>query len=641
MKSLYRGKELYLRTIVYILAVTVFFSLWGILGPGTAFIGATIAKGSLVLINTDLTGNKVRGLITFLLVFVYIGLFSFIASLNIYLGLVINFICIFILTYNFVSNIKQFIWRPFVLGYLYLLIEPGTLEKLPIRLIVLALGSIFLLLTQLIVNRNKSNEKLDENISELLEKILSKIDFILEGKELVDNKLKVTENVNEIVKTVYSKRIDPFFITKKDNILLNVTLYIERLNYLLREINIDLHNDIELEFIVSLKGLIEKFKEDILNKKPKKDLIYVIEEFIEKHKEDAKNDYYLYEILQNLSMLRESLKGEDYKKKDILFNRRLRKDISSVFSFKVSRDSIRFSFAFRAAFLLSVSYFLVNLFSIHEGKWIVFTIYAVIEPLFEDSKKRFPKRFKGTVLGIVIFVIVYIFIQNIYIQGTIFIVMYYIYVISKDFQIKTMCTATVSLGLFAIVTKEPVHGIAFRLGFVALGIIIGYLGTKYIMPYNVKTAIKSLVNNYYKLSKEILDFSISSVDDEYYYKILSEKVVLSKLYESKIISNNAILKNSEISDFIYNQRILNNTIYFTIFFFKNNGVNEGILSRINYNIEIEDEDMILREIKNHFRKEFQRLSTNEEKLAFINIQRIVIRLETSEKLKNSIIATIE
>ncbi|WP_297633111.1 FUSC family protein [uncultured Clostridium sp.] len=639
--SLYKGKEFYLRTIVYILAAILFFTIWRVLGPGTAFIGATIAKGSLVLINTDLTGNKLRSTITFFLVFVYIGLFSFIASLNIYLGLIVNFISIFILSYNFVSNIKQFIWRPFVLGYLYLLIEPGTLEKLPIRLVVLGLGSLFLLLSQMIVNKNKSNKNLDKNINELLDKIISKIDFIIDGKELVDNKLKVNENVNEIVSTIYNKRIDPLFITKKDNIFLNITLYIERLNYLLKEINIDLHNDIELEFIVSLRGLIEKVKKDIFSEKPRKDLINIIEEFIKSHKEGAKDDYYLYEILQNLSMLKNNLEDTDYKKRDILFNRRLRKDISSVFTFKISRDSIRFSFAFRAAFLLAVSYFIVNLFSIQEGKWIVFTIYAVIEPFFENTKKRFPKRFKGTLLGIILFVLVYVFIKNIYVEGAVFIGMYYLYVISKDFQIRTMCTATVSLGLFAIVTKEPVHGIAYRLGFVVLGIVIGYLGTKYIMPYNIKDAIKSLVNNYYKLSKEILEFSISSVSDDYYYKVLSEKVILSKLYESKIISNNAILKNDKISDFIYNQRILNNTIYFTIFFFKNNGVNEKILNGINYNINEKEEEEILRKIKEHFKKEFQNLWTNEEKLAFMNIQRIVIRLDKSERLKDSIITTIE
>ncbi|MGL4876027.1 MAG: FUSC family protein [Clostridium sp.] len=628
--KIFKGSELVSRSIVYIFAVIVFFGLWGILGPGKAFIGATIAKGALVLLNTDLTGNKVRSTLTFIVVFVYIGLFSFVASLNIYLGLVVNFLSIFILAYNFTSNIKQWIWRPFVLGYLYLLIEPGTFKELPVRLLVLALGAFFLMFTQIIVNRNKFKKKIDKNLNELLDKINIKIDIILEGRAILDNSLKVSENVNKIVDSIYKKRIDPFFITKEDNEILDLTLYIERLNYLLKEINIDLHNNIEINFMKDLKVLILKIKEA-----KSKDIINLIDEFIEEN--ENKDDYYIYEVLQNLFMLKENLGRRDYSKRDILFNRRLRKEITSVFNFKISKKSLRFSFAFRAAFLLSVSYFIVSLIGVQEGKWIVFTIYAVIEPFFEDSKKRFPKRFTGTVLGILVFVVIYLFVSNIFIEGLLFIGLYYIYVITKDFQTKTMCTATVSLGLFSIATETPGKGVLLRISFVALGIMIGYLGTKYIFPYNIKKALKNLIRNYNKLSNEILDFSIGESKNIYYYKLLGEKISISKLYESKIISHNAIIKDSDIDRFIYNQRILNNTIYFTIFFFKEEGVKIDVLDKINYDIRGKNEEEVLIKVKNEFKEKFIEIHDNKEKLAFLNMQRIVVRLKESEKLTKKLL----
>ncbi|MGL5417535.1 MAG: FUSC family protein [Clostridium sp.] len=633
--KIFKGRELVLRTIVYILATIVFFGLWRILGPGKAFIGATIAKGSLVLMNTDLTGNKIRSTLTFLIIFVYIGLFSFIASLNIYLGLVVNFVSIFIIAYNFTSNIKQWIWRPFVLGYLYLLIEPGTFKELPTRLIVLALGALFLMFTQLIVNKNKFKKKMNENLNELLDKINMKIDIILEGKEVLDNSFKVSENVNQIVDSIYKKRIDPFFITKEDNEILDLTLYIERLNYLLKEINIDLHNDIEIEFMKDLKELILEIKNSKNRGEKNIEIINLIDKFIEKNKD--KSDYYIYEVLQNLFMLKENLDRKDYSKKDILFNRRLRKEITSVFNFKISRKSLRFSFAFRAAFLLAVSYFIVSLIKVEEGKWIVFTIYAVIEPFFEDSKKRFPKRFTGTVLGIVVFVAIYLFVSNVFIEGVLFIGLYYLYVISKDFQTKTMCTAAVSLGLFSIATETPGRGVLLRISFVVLGIIIGYLGTKYIFPYDIKKALKNLIRNYNQLSSEILDFSIGESKNIYYYKLLGEKMSISKLYESKIISNNAIIKDKDIDKFVYNQRVLNNTIYFTIFFFKEENVKINVLDKINYDIKGKNEEEVLIKVKNEFKERFLEIHDNKEKLAFLNMQRIVVRLKESERLTKKLL----
>ncbi|MGL4848014.1 MAG: FUSC family protein [Clostridium sp.] len=633
--KIFKGKELVLRTIVYALAVLVFFGLWGLLGPGKAFIGATIAKGSLVLMNTDLTGNKLRSTIVFLIVFVYIGLFSFISSLNIFLGLFINFFSIFILAYNFTSNIKQWIWRPFVLGYLYLLIEPGTFKELPVRLIVLAFGALFLMLTQIIVNKNRFKKRMNKNLDELLDKISMKIDVILEGKEVLDNTFKVSENVNEIVDSIYKKRIDPIFITKGDNEILNLTLYIERLNYLLKEINIDLHNDIELNFMKDLKRLILEIK-NIQNKEEKNlNIIQLIDNFIEKHKD--KEDYYIYEVLQNLFMLKENLNMKDYSKRDILLNRRLRKEITTVFNFKISKKSLRFSFAFRAAVLLAGSYFIVSLLKIEEGKWIVFTIYAVIEPFFEDSKKRFPKRFKGTVLGIIVFALIYLLVGNIIIEGTLFVILYYIYVISKDFQIKTMCTAAVSLGLFSIATETPGRGVLLRISFVALGIIIGYLGTKYIFPYDIKKALRNLIKNYNSLSNEILDFSIGGVKNIYYYRLLGEKMSISKLYESKIIGHNAVIKDKDIDRFVYNQRILNNTIYFTIYFFKEEGVKVDVLDKINYDIRGKNEEEVLIKVKNEFKEKFFEVHDNKEKLAFLNMQRIVVRLKESEKLTEKLL----
>ncbi|MGL4991590.1 MAG: FUSC family protein [Sarcina sp.] len=625
--NILKGKDLLRHTFAYILAVIFFFASWSILGPGTAYIGATIAKGSLVLLGTDLTGNPLRTSLTFLLVFVFIGFGSFISALNLYTGLVINFLIIFILAYKFSSNIKQLIWRPFVLGYLYLLIEPGTLHTLPFRLLTLSIGAFFIVLTQFIVNKNKTKKTLYNGLNSLIKATSLNIENIIENKN-IDTQKEIASSVDKIISSIYTKRIDPIFITKTDNSILNFTLYIERLNFILNEIKLNSNETINKEFFVDLDILMIDISNLFASDPSIKTLISRLDTFYIKYKDTVSSDYYYYEILQNIEMLKLSYSTvEKYKhtKREILFNRKLKRNINSAWRFNFSRDSLRFTFALRISTLLSISYFIVHLFNIPKGSWIVFTIYAVLDPLFENSQKRFSKRFKGTLLGIGLFLVIYLTIRNVYIEGLIFILMYYLYVINKDFGVRTMCTATVSLGLFAIISNTPYRGISYRFFFVFLGIFIGYFANKYFLPYNADNARKRITDLYYNLSFNILNFAVNNPVDNKFFNIFSEKIFLSKLYESKLLS----FKTPIVLEFIHNQRILNNTIFFL---FVNSKEDDKKLNIIKDFLSDTSTISKLHSSRYRLKNEFATLTDNVDKLLYTNLDRILVRLEVSIKL---------
>lgn len=631
--NILKGKDLFRHTFSYILAVIFFFASWSILGPGTAYIGATIAKGSLVLLGTDLTGNPIRTTLTFLFVFLFIGIGSFISSLNLYVGLIINFLIIFILSYKFSSNIKQLIWRPFVLGYLYLLVEPGTIYTLPSRLLTLSIGAFFIILTQFIVNKNKTKKTLYNGLNSLIKATSLNIENIIENKN-INTQAEITDSVNKIISSIYAKRIDPIFITKIDNSILNFTLYIERLNFILNKINLTFKKNINENFFKDLDILMIDISNLFISNNSTKNLISMLDSFYIKYKEKVSDDYYYYEILQNIEMLKLSYSTTSkYKhtKREILFNRKLKRNINNAWRFNFSRDSLRFTFALRISTLLSLSYFIVHLFNITKGSWIVFTIYAVLDPLFENSQKRFSKRFKGTLLGIGLFLIIYLTIRNIYIEGLIFIIMYYFYVINKDFGVRTMCTATVSLGLFAIISNTPYRGISYRFFFVFLGIFIGYFANKYFLPYNADNARKRITDLYYNLSFDILNFAINNPVNNKFFNIFSEKIFLSKLYESKLLS----FKTPVVLEFIHNQRILNNTIFFLFVNSKEDEKKLYIIKDFLSNTStISDLHLARYKLKN----KFATLTDNVDKLLYTNLDRILARLEISinldKKLQN-------
>ncbi|MGG7078152.1 FUSC family protein [Clostridium sardiniense] len=643
MKTLLKS-TIFLKTIIYFLGLIVFFSYWHIFGVCNACVGVTVVKGSITLLNKDLTGNPIKNSITFLIVFLYIGLFSYLAALNIYIGLFINFFTLFILTYNFVSNLNQSIWIPFVFGYLYLLVKPVSYTELPKRLIALGIGSFFIIITQYILNRNSSKDKIKKNLLLLVDAISDKINYLIDGKDLTNKKFNVLDYIHNIITAIYNRRTSYFYIDEQDSILLNLSLYIENLNYSIRNIE---PNDINIEskkFLKDLYILIGNLTNFIESKKSSSLLINEIDKFINVYKESFKNNYTFFNIIENLRLLKFSLNNlsyynlTDYKDRLNPFKR-----IKSSLKLNFNKNSLKFTYAFKLSFLLSISYFLVEFFNIPQGKWITFTIFSLVQPYIETSQKRFGGRFKGTVLGIILFSIIDILLPYTTIKILIFIILYYIFTISKDYTLKMLCTTTVGIGVFSMITSAPAKGDFYRFIFMAIGTFIAYLGTKYIFPYSLKDALKRLTKSYYLLGIDMIkDILNDNINIDLAYKF-NEKLMISKLYESKIIINNSTINLNEINKFLYNQRALNNDIYFIFFSIFNNEINKCDLLTLRNNVtliindtSISSNDKYLSLDSIDTTKDFESIKDSEEKLIYITIYRIIKRLKISNGLINDL-----
>lgn len=643
MKTLLKN-TIFLKTIIYFLGLIVFFSYWYILGTCNAFVGVVIVKGAITLLNKDLTGNPIKNSITFMIVFLYIGLFSYLASLNIYLGLFINFFSLFILTYNFVSNLNQSIWIPFVLGYLYLLVKPIAYSKLPERLIALLIGSFFIIITQFILNRNSSKDTIKNNLLLLTDAISDKINYLIKDTKLVTKKFNILDYINNIVTAIYNRRTSYFYIDERDSIILNLTLYIENLNYSIKCINSDDINAKSKIFLMDLSILINTLTKFIDSQNSPYLLTSKIDEFIAKYKESMKYNYSLYNIIENVKLLKFSLnnlayyKLNDYKDRLNPFKR-----IKNSLKLNFNKDSLKFNYAFKLSLLLSSSYFLVELLKIPQGKWITFTIFSLVQPYIETSKKRFSGRFEGTIFGIILFSIIDIFIPYSNLKIFIFIILYYIFTISKSYPLKMMCTTTVGIGVFSMITNEPTRGGFYRFIFMSIGTFIAYLGTKYIFPYSLKDALKRLTKSYYLLGLDMIkDILNDNIDKDLAYKF-NEKLLLSRLYESKIIMNNSTIKLNDVNKFLYNQRILNNNIYFIYFSIFHGEIDNKALITLRYNINLTMNNTFTSYNSNYVSpdlintsKIFKSLKENDENLIYINTYGIIKRLKISKSLINSL-----
>lgn len=639
------------KTIIYLLAIITFFASWDFLGSNNAFVGVAIVHGTTMLFDTDLTATPFKNIAKFFVIYLYIGIFPFLATLNIYAGLFINFFALFFITYTLVYDLKKSIWAPFVLGYLFLLINPIPASDLPKRLLGLSLGSLFLIATQLIINRHKSRNKLRINIKGLVTEVSTKIDLLLKDEKIEKNSLEISSYMDTIVNILNERKSTNLYINNIDNIRLNFSLYIERLNYSLYELNHDFNDDLYKAFLIDLSLLLNKFLIFIEDDKANEKVISEIDLFTSSYENLLSYNYSAYEIIQNMAMLKFALKNFNDEKNKAknkgMFDLNTYLTVSkkfklkNMFKFNFNTNSLRFSYAFRLSFLISVSYFLVEFFKIPFGDWITITLYAVVQPYAENSRERFTQRFIGTVGGIVLFVTIILLFHSQNIKIILFLILYYIYMFMKDYDKKIICITAIVLGVFFMLGKNPYETIFYRFIFMGVGIAVGYLGTKYILPFDNKTALRNFTKSYYDLSKNMLNFGFNSPCDSKLLSSLSSEIFIGKLLEDKIILNNSNINISHINQFVYNERILNNNIYFLFFSIHNLPVKDELLNHFKNDLKIIyenslncqcNEEYISKILKEKFKDSFYEIDNSTFKLISINIYRILLRFEISNLL---------
>ena len=87
------NKNLFAKTLIYILGIIIFFGYWEFFGVSNAIIGFLIVNAATMLFHKDLTAKPLRNILKFLFIYFFIGICTFISSYNIYLGFFVNFFC--------------------------------------------------------------------------------------------------------------------------------------------------------------------------------------------------------------------------------------------------------------------------------------------------------------------------------------------------------------------------------------------------------------------------------------------------------------------------------------------------------------------------------------------------------------------
>ena len=546
------------QTILYVFIMAFVITFKIIFGDKNILVGVMGITAILMLTQINLTVSPGKNLVKLLIINLGIGIFTYLANINIWAAIPINFIGIFIIAYTFYYNLKSPVYLPFTLQYMFLLATPITAAELPRRLLSLLVAPIGIMLIQFVVNKNKTTKVGNKLIGGICDNLIKKINND-ENKVEINEAIK--KNANDFRKIIYDNRKDNFYVTEEGRIKLNIVVILEKLSNLLDEStnNKQLLNDL----IVCLQELKYSLgKEDNL-----KNIADNISKILNNYKRDNINDLVSLRILNTINMLDislgelKSLGKENYN--TIKANKSIPEQYKMINIHKKEfyTKSVKFSYAIRVSLGITISAFIADYFKFPEGRWIYFTAFAIIIPIYELSKKKLKDRIFATLVGGAIIVIVFTLFKNMLIRMLVIMAAGYLRSYTSTYRYGTIYTTICAIGAAAMTGGEVVLTID-RIVFVIFGTIIAIIINRFVLPVRMKDANKELLGTYrgvlYKMLNEVYERAINKNNNTHEMDTL---LLVTTMIEERLVANNGNSIIEENSSYFDKLRVLIIDIY--------------------------------------------------------------------------------
>ena len=550
-----KGKII-INTIIFIFIIVFVKMFQSIFGVGNSLIGVTIITTALTLMEKDLTVAPFKNFFKILGVNLFSLVFSVLALQNVWIGLILNFIALFVIGYFFSGNLKKSIVVPFGLQYFFMLFYPVEGVELFNRFISLFFGSIFIMIIQFIVNKDKVFKTGTKSINKISNIILAKIRLIQENKEFNKENLEITESINYLKRVVYDKRVDDYYITSDGIIVTDIIWSLERINILLDKISLEKNK----QYYKNLLDYLYNEVKNIRDRKFELKDIDAIKEYI--GIKDINRDY-VNEIVDLISILyREvesigSLSGKEKKtiKKEYDIPYHFHNIAIHKRNFNI--DSAKVRYAIRLGIIGAITAFIAKFFNFSEGRWMCFTIFSLIQPYVETSNERVKDRVIATFIGGIIVLIAFGTIKNQTIRSAIILLAGYLDPFSKNYRQKMVCI-TVSAVASAAILGGTFKLVITRIIFVIIGALLTMFANKYIFPYKIKDMKNYLFDVYNSLINQMKEDIIEKHND---YSIRNLYLITGFIEERMKVAISINNNNKEINEFLERNRFKVNSMY--------------------------------------------------------------------------------
>lgn len=555
-------------TIIFMIVMFFVITFKSIFGEENILIGVTTITATLMFLERDFTGSPLKNTLKFIGINLLIGIGTSLTVVsNMWLGLIINFIVVFIFSYAFTYNLRQPLYVPFGLQYIFLLSTPVPTDKLGTRLLALIFGALIIMLVQLLFNKNKLATSGNRILVNVCESIENKVCCIKDKSNNCDSINSISSSIDEFRTIVYDKRESDYYLTKEAKIKLNMSVALEGISRILYSDN---NKSINVMILDNLEELIEVSKEVIsINSKENKIIqpnSYNIKSILNYCQEHEINDLLNLQLLEGMIYLDDTLKEltkldkKQYKVVDKIGNNsEICKNKNIKFFFK-DTDSPKYCYAMRMAITMTIGLFLMEYFKLSEGRWILFTILSLTTPLYEASKHKIRYRIEATLIGAVIIIILFSIFKTE--DSRLFIVMLsgYLQGYVNEYKHKTIFVTISAIGSAAIVGNVQALTIE-RVVMVAIGTIVAIIANRYLFPYNLEKSNYQLSKIYDVSIKKMFNELRNLLEGKNNPEVIKNLFVTISIIESKARLNKQIYEDKNYISIVNERRCLVSNIY--------------------------------------------------------------------------------
>ncbi|MBI6041693.1 FUSC family protein [Clostridium perfringens] len=574
-------KRFKLPLIFAVLSVVLMGGYKTIFGVENTIIGLIIAMASYAFLRLDLTSYPIYKSMIFLILNLFLAISAYISAINPFVGLIINFLILFTVSFIYTTEFKNVISYIFLLLYVYMWEYPISLDELPRRLVAMGVGVFIIIGIHILFNRRNFKKNSNNIIIRSIRNIQKEICHIINESYREKENIYIDSELRKLLILIEGRNNNKFIENNKDDIYFNIVLILERINSIINKVGkINNKSKDVIDYLNSLNHDLENItlflerKVDCINEE-KDDLnkSSTINNWTDKEYTFLGECTELIRLLEkNINNLYEYRRKKPRKRIKVKFN--LKELLIGNSSLKVK--DLRVAYSLKLAIAVSLIMFIVDLFKIHQGRWIVTSVYVVIQPYEEETLTKAIKRFKGTIIGVIIYISIFTFFPHIIPLELLLLILMFLYFVQKDYEKKVVCTALMALS-FGL-SRSTVGYLAFyRFLFVIIGIVIALGINKLIFPQSIKNSIYDLKERYLELTSKLLCELKSILYEEKYNENTVKLLLDCNLIESKLIENKLIAENLELKDLVYKQSIILSKIRCLILFI--NYSNWGISSK--------------------------------------------------------------
>ena len=529
------------------------FSIILFFGKNNAMLAFPIALTSITLSFENIRIKTIEKLIKLILLYCFLVLLSFYATNYIYVGIIINFITIFLIAYFLSFSFNPKIYKPFLMLFIFTSFSHDNIKNLSNKIFAIIFGCILVVSLNFILDKkNKNNLLLDFSPSiKLLFNQLKNIknrDFNL---TIYNN---ISKNMSNINYSIYTTKSSKYLTNLNGKFKLEMFLHISMINNILYEKGY-LKNNINQSFFELINIILQTFKENDYNIL---DTIDNLDKFIQKiiikiSKYSNIETEEFINVLKNISSTLNNYKNTNNKDLKKVFTPWVKTSLrkyKSIFKKNFYKGSIRLNFSLRIATTLTICLFFSHLFELSKIIWIAITIMSVMQIYYEETLNKGKDRIKGNLIGIFI----YLFISFLNIKELAWVVLFLSLFLTygfKEYYKLSIFTTLASLSLTSI--YFDINEIAFvRAILVLSGLIIVFFCNKFLFPTHVESGLQILIAKLLFYNREFIHMIKINK-----YENLADILVLISLTSEKLSLRSSLIKNNKIENLI---RINNITI---------------------------------------------------------------------------------